>query len=202
MLYMLQEQGLIFALLILLSSITLAIVIERLLFLRPTRLFPLSLECNLSALESGKKLLLPEEPETKTSLARKFLEFFEKYSDTSQEIFDRKLTSFLTKTQFDLEKYLPVLGTMGSVTPFLGLLGTVIGIIIAFRAMAVTGEGGLTIVASGVSIALVTTAAGLFIAIPAVVSYNYLNVRVEKILTRLETMAWDFYITRQKVPKL
>ena len=78
----------------------------------------------------------------------------------------------------DLKRGLWVIGTIGSLAPYVGLLGTVIGIIRAFQDMAEHGAGGFEIVAAGISEALVATAAGLFVAIVALLFFNYLQVRV------------------------
>jgi biopolymer transport protein ExbB len=77
--------------------------------------------------------------------------------------------------------YLWVLGTIGSSAPFIGLFGTVIGIIRAFHSMAIAGTGGFGVVAGGISEALIATALGLAIGIVALVFYNYLQNRVERI---------------------
>jgi len=71
------------------------------------------------------------------------------------------------------ERYLPFLATTGNITPFIGLLGTVLGIIDAFREIGIQGTASIGAVAPGVAEALVATAAGLFAAIPAVIAYNY-----------------------------
>ena len=78
-----------------------------------------------------------------------------------------------------LERRLPSLATLGNVSPFIGLFGTVLGIIRAFEAIAATGAGGLAVVSAGIAEALVATAAGLFVAIPAVMAYNYFVGRVK-----------------------
>ena len=78
-----------------------------------------------------------------------------------------------------LERRLPSLATLANVSPFIGLFGTVLGIIEAFQAIARTGAGGLAVVSAGIAEALVATAAGLFVAIPAVVAYNYFVSRVK-----------------------
>jgi biopolymer transport protein ExbB len=75
----------------------------------------------------------------------------------------------------DLRRGMPVLASVGSVAPFVGLLGTVVGIISAFQGIASTGSGGLSSVAAGISEALVETALGLAVAIPAVLAFNYLS---------------------------
>ena len=77
--------------------------------------------------------------------------------------------------------YLWVLGTIGSSAPFIGLFGTVVGIMRAFHSMAIVGTGGFGVVAGGISEALIATALGLAIGIIALVFYNYLQNRVERI---------------------
>ncbi len=84
------------------------------------------------------------------------------------------------RTVADLRRGLGALATVGSTAPFVGLLGTVAGIITAFQAMAATGSGGLGSVSAGIAEALVTTAFGLLVAIPAVMMFNYLTNRVEE----------------------
>ena len=74
-----------------------------------------------------------------------------------------------------------VLGTIGAAAPFIGLFGTVIGIIRAFHAIGVAGTGGFAVVAAGISEALIATALGLAVGIVAVVAYNYFQSRVERI---------------------
>ena len=83
------------------------------------------------------------------------------------------------RTVADLRRGLGALATVGSTAPFVGLLGTVAGIITAFQAMAATGSGGLGSVSAGIAEALVTTAFGLLVAIPAVMMFNYFTNRVE-----------------------
>jgi len=74
-----------------------------------------------------------------------------------------------------LKRGLGLLATVGSTAPFVGLLGTVMGIVSAFQSMAATGSGGLGTVSAGIAEALITTAFGLLVAIPAVMAYNYLQ---------------------------
>jgi biopolymer transport protein ExbB/biopolymer transport protein TolQ len=82
-------------------------------------------------------------------------------------------------TANDLKKGVSSLATIGATAPFVGLLGTVVGIITAFQGIAATGSGGLGAVSAGISEALVETALGLVVAIPAVWFYNYLTGRIE-----------------------
>ena len=85
-----------------------------------------------------------------------------------------------------MERYLNILGTLGNIAPFIGLLGTVVGIIRAFGDLAVSGSGGPSVVAAGIAEALITTAAGLLVAIPAVVAYNYFLRRIGTVMTEIE----------------
>ncbi len=85
-----------------------------------------------------------------------------------------------------------ILGTIGATAPFVGLFGTVVGIMRAFHQMAATGQGGFSVVAAGISEALVTTAGGIAVAIEAVVIYNYLNVRVQKLALQLKLLAEEY----------
>ena len=82
-------------------------------------------------------------------------------------------------TASDLKKGVSALATIGATAPFVGLLGTVIGIITAFQGIAATGSGGIGAVSAGIAEALVETALGLVVAIPAVWFYNYLSGRIE-----------------------
>jgi len=82
-------------------------------------------------------------------------------------------------TASDLKKMVPALATIGSTAPFVGLLGTVVGVINAFQGIAATGSGGIGAVSAGIAEALIETALGLLVAIPAVWFYNYLTGRVE-----------------------
>ena len=95
------------------------------------------------------------------------------------------LTSVAQDGQFEevqrLSASLWILGTIGSSAPFIGLFGTVVGIIKAFQNMAATGAGGFTVVAGGISEALIATAFGLAVAIVALMFYNYFQSRVERI---------------------
>ncbi len=85
-----------------------------------------------------------------------------------------------------LEEFLPVINTISSVATLLGLLGTIMGMISSFDEIAKGGKGDPAVVAGGISVALLTTAGGLIVAIPAVLSFSFLKRRVEKVNARLE----------------
>jgi biopolymer transport protein ExbB/TolQ len=88
-----------------------------------------------------------------------------------------------------LELHLTSLATLGNISPFVGLFGTVIGIMRAFEAISRTGSGGLASVSAGIAEALVATAAGLFVAIPAVTAYNHFVSRVKTHATEMDGAA-------------
>ena len=88
-----------------------------------------------------------------------------------------------------LERYISIVGTIGNTAVYIGLFGTVLGIIRAFHDIAVAGAGGMHIVIGGVAEALVCTAAGLFVAIPAVIAFNYFTRKVEHFLDDMELCA-------------
>ena len=90
------------------------------------------------------------------------------------------------------ETYLPFLATTGNLTPFIGLLGTVLGIIGAFREIGIQGSASIAAVAPGVAEALVATAAGLFAAIPAVIAYNFFLTRIRRMVFRVEAFSIEF----------
>jgi biopolymer transport protein ExbB/TolQ len=85
-----------------------------------------------------------------------------------------------------------LLGTIGATSPFVGLFGTVVGIMQAFRQMSATGQGGFTVVAAGISEALVTTAGGIAVAIEAVVLFNFLNIHVQRLALQFKLLAEEY----------
>jgi biopolymer transport protein ExbB len=89
----------------------------------------------------------------------------------------------------ELERYLNTLGTIASVTPLLGLLGTVIGMIKVFTVITSAGVGDPGVLAGGISEALITTAAGLSVAIPSVIFHRYFNGRVDRLAIAMEEQA-------------
>ncbi|HMS83995.1 MAG TPA: MotA/TolQ/ExbB proton channel family protein [Nitrospira sp.] len=87
-----------------------------------------------------------------------------------------------------LESFLPFLATTGNISPFVGLLGTVMGIIDSFREIGAQGTASIAAVAPGVSEALIATAAGLFAAIPAVIAYNYFLTRIRRTALQMDSV--------------
>jgi biopolymer transport protein ExbB len=113
-------------------------------------------------------------------LGRIFLDILE--SRRSREFTERVTERHRARLMTRFRRNLWVLGTIGSVSPFLGLLGTVLGIVRAFHHMAEQGAGGFSVVAGGISEALIATAAGLVVAIIALVAYNTFTTVATQIL--------------------
>lgn len=107
----------------------------------------------------------------------------------------RFMERYLEDMGADLRRGLAVLASVGSVAPFVGLLGTVLGIISAFQGIASSGSGGLSSVSAGISEALVETALGLAVAIPAVLAYNYLSTKIGRDEGALTAAAGDLLDT-------
>jgi len=105
---------------------------------------------------------------------------------------DRALIRAATIEVAKLERRMTFLATTASVTPFIGLFGTVVGIMIAFQRIGATGSTNLAVVAPGISEALIATAAGLFAAIPALIFYNHFTHRVKEFSATMDDFALEF----------
>jgi len=104
-----------------------------------------------------------------------------------REAMNQELSAQIAALQFNL----PMLATTATTAPYVGLFGTVLGILAAFREIAQSGQTGASVVAGGISEALTATALGLGVAIPAVMAYNYFTGRVNKLALEIETHALD-----------
>ncbi len=96
----------------------------------------------------------------------------------SREDYEQRLHRRLDETNSDLKKHMWLLGTIASSAPFVGLFGTVWGIMESFKKIGTSGKAGFTVVAGSISEALIATGAGILVAVIAVMFYNYLNVKV------------------------
>jgi biopolymer transport protein TolQ len=110
----------------------------------------------------------------------------------SLDAVDRALLRATTVELNKLEHRVPFLATTASITPFIGLFGTVWGIVTSFQGIANSGSAGLSVVAPGIAEALVATAAGLFAAIPAVYFYNHFTNKVKKFASEMDDFALEF----------
>jgi biopolymer transport protein ExbB/biopolymer transport protein TolQ len=101
-------------------------------------------------------------------------------SDTRVEMVSRALDRSRVQTLTEMKRGLGGLATIGSTAPFIGLFGTVVGIINAFRGISAAGSGGVDVVSGGIAEALIATALGIFVAIPAVVAFNHFTGSLER----------------------
>jgi biopolymer transport protein ExbB len=122
---------------------------------------------------------------------RRLLRAGYKHSAQPVEALSALLTEETKGLRWEAEHRLAALGTIANIAPFIGLFGTVIGVIRAFEAIAVKASAGPSVVAGGIAEALISTAAGLFVAVPAVIAYNYFLKRSRRLgleLERISTM--------------
>jgi biopolymer transport protein ExbB len=104
----------------------------------------------------------------------------------SREVMKEAIEETGRQVAHDLERYLNLLGTIGSISPLLGLYGTVLGMIRTFTAITTSGIGEAAPLAGGIAVALITTAAGLTVAIPTLLFYHVLAGRVDSLVVRME----------------
>jgi len=102
-------------------------------------------------------------------------------AEADDELRSRLALRRLAETSRALKRYVWLLGTVGSLAPFIGLFGTVLGIIRAFENMAATGSGGFAVVAAGISEALIATAGGLLVGVLSIFAYNAFMVRISNL---------------------
>lgn len=166
------------------SMITVSIIFERLWSLRNLVSESLALANKICPpLEKGQinEALQATQGQIATPAGRIFTDVLTRHSHDSLEY----LSDLTEEKRFEeleaLKGPLWVLGTVSASAPFIGLFGTVVGIVKAFHNMAVMGSGGFSVVAAGISEALVATALGLGVAIIAVIFYNYFQTRIERI---------------------
>ena len=120
----------------------------------------------------------------------------------SLELITSALRDSISETLIQLKRGLGFLATIGSIAPFIGLFGTVAGIINAFRNIAATGSGGMSVVSGGIAEALVTTALGIFVAIPAVVAFNQFTGRIETFQVQMNRASSQLVNCLFKVPQV
>jgi biopolymer transport protein ExbB len=113
-----------------------------------------------------------------------------------REIHDRTVRGYVLATGAELRRGLGVLATVGSTAPFVGLFGTVVGIVNAFHEIGATGHGGIAVVSTGIAEALIATAVGILVAIPAVWLFNHLSQRIARLLAAVECAGEELAVAR------
>ena len=143
-----------------------------------------------------------DEQEELTGIESMFVAGFKEYTRLSEDSgadaesimqgVQRVMRVALTREEEKLETHLACLATVGSTSPYVGLFGTVVGIMNSFRSLANMTQATLASVAPGISEALIATAMGLFAAIPAVIGYNRFSARVEVLMKRYDAFSEEF----------
>jgi biopolymer transport protein ExbB len=167
--------------LIFMSIISVTVVLERLWSLKHIGSMTLRItESLLEPIKKGQRDLAIAicKQNAHSPAGRIFLNVLERNVPERPEAANTVAVEAMFEETQKLRKHLWILGTVASSAPFIGLLGTVIGIIKSFESMAVTGTGGFGVVAAGISEALVATALGLGVAIIALIFYNYFQTRI------------------------
>ncbi len=187
---LIKSGGWIMLPIVLCSIIAVAIVLERLWTLRASRISPPNLLAQVwqwqqdKQMDSNKMQHLRAGSPLGQILAAGLLN-----AHHGREIMKESIQEAGVKVVSELERYLTPLGTIAAITPLLGLLGTVLGMIEIFSAFMDSGMANAPQLAGGIAKALVTTAAGLFVAIPAVFFHRFLQRRVDELVVRMEQEA-------------
>ena len=167
------------------SVITIAVVIQKYSIFRGIKMISKkdadSIRAAVAAGDLDKARLMAQKSDT--FVGRVLFEGLKSQSaEGRKEAVDRAISS----EALTLEEYLPAVGTIGNIAPFIGLLGTVIGIMRAFHDLGRYGMGNPSVISTGISESLIATAAGLLVAIPSVIFYNYFARRINKFMTEVE----------------
>jgi biopolymer transport protein ExbB len=178
------------------SIIAAGIVWERLWTLQPKRVLPLNLAKQVREWVS-KDQLGPEHLQRlhQSSPLGQMLAAGLANRHQPREVIKESIEDAGRHAVHELERYLSPLGTIAAISPLMGLLGTVIGMIKVFAAITASGVGNPGVLAGGISEALITTAAGLSVAIPALICYRYLRGKVDSLVIRMEKETIKFLET-------
>lgn len=172
------------------SVVSIGMILERFLFLK--KISDASQKTRLQikmALQSNSLQDFEEIAKDPSSLeGRAASQVIKHMRQSGTEGVEEVFNTFLLTEKPELERFLGVLATIASNAPFIGLLGTVLGIMKAFNDLAASTDAGQQTVMAGISVALVATAAGLFVAIPAGIFYNYFTRKVKGIVSSLESV--------------
>ena len=189
--------------LILFSIVSVAVIIERVLGLRRARRLEIAEYPRLrAALEAKNEVKLRAIAASSAAPCAAIVETGWEYQGASEARLREAMNQETSAQIALLGSNLPVLATAASTSPYVGLFGTVLGILSAFGAIARTGETGAAAIAGGISEALIATALGLGVAIPAVMAYNAFTARINTLSLLLETHALDLTerMVQLKVP--
>ncbi|MCX6125944.1 MAG: MotA/TolQ/ExbB proton channel family protein [Proteobacteria bacterium] len=177
-------------LLVVLSVLSLAVIIERSLFFYKMRMDMAKFAASVTAaMESGDWDGLRKICESSPSLSAQTLLRGLDAKARGSHAMEECMSGYMIGHRQKLDQGLMILGTLGNNAPFIGLFGTVLGIIIAFRELALNPQGGASVVMRGISEALIATAVGLIVAIPAVIAYNIFQRMVKRHVSNAEAVS-------------
>jgi len=182
--------GFIMAPIILCSILALTIVVERFWTLREQKIAPANLVQQIIKLHNKNRITNEAISKLKkNSPLGQILAAGLRNMNAERELMKESIEEEGRQVVLELERFLNTLGTIASITPLLGLLGTVIGMIKVFAVITTLGVGDPKILADGISEALITTAAGLSVAIPSVMFYRFFRGRVDELLLKMQAQA-------------
>ena len=172
------------------SIIAFAIIVERLWTLRIGRVIPSRLAAQVWEWAKDKQLDVERMQTLRASspLGR-ILAAGLANRNASREVMKEAIEDTGRYVVHELERYINTLGTIAAISPLLGLLGTVIGMIKVFSAITTQGVGNPAALAGGISVALITTAAGMAVAIPTLMAYRYFRGKITLLVIRMEQQA-------------
>ena len=190
MLEIVKSGGWLMLPIIICSVISAAIILERLWTLQPGRVLPKNLTRQVWEWVSKNQLSHTHIDELhKGSPLGEILAAGLTNRHRERDVIKESIEDAGRQVVHDLERFLNSLGTVAAISPLLGLLGTVIGMVKVFAAITTHGVGDPTVLAGGISEALITTAAGLTVAIPSLIGYRYLRGRVDALAVSMEKEA-------------
>jgi biopolymer transport protein ExbB len=169
------------------SVMAVAIILERLWTLQEKRVLPASVTNHVWELIQQNQLDVKQIQEVhQSSPIGQVLAAGLAYRHASRDVLKEVVEDTGRHVVHDLERYLSPLGTIAAISPLLGLLGTVFGMIRSFTAITTEGVANPAVLAGGISEALVATAAGLLVAVPSLIAYRYLRGRVDGLVVKIE----------------
>ncbi|WP_047012059.1 MotA/TolQ/ExbB proton channel family protein [Spongiibacter sp. IMCC21906] len=187
MLELVKAGGWLMLPIILSSIIAVAICVERFLELNPEKVAPKNLLNQVWKWLSNKKLDAEKMRELRRGSALgQILAAGLSNAKYGREVMKESIEDAASHVIHGLERYLNALGTIAAVAPLLGLLGTVLGMIRVFTDIMIQGSGNTAVLAGGISEALITTASGLCVAIPAMIMHRYFLRRIDALVVTLE----------------
>jgi len=185
-----QSGGWLMVPILLCSIVAAAICVERLWTLQRSRIVPKNLVAQIWSAVKTEELDAQKLRELRTSSPLgQVLAAGVANAKRGRDVMKEAMEEAASQVSHDMERYLTSLGIIASISPLLGLLGTVVGMIKVFTALMLEGAGNANVLAGGISQALITTAAGLSVAIPALIFHRFFLRRIDELVVTMEQEA-------------